>query len=140
MENIDVTPEAVVEALRSVYDGCCAERKISIVDMGLVNAVRVDDGAVMIELVLTTGWCPFSVGMLNQARQRLTAIRGVREVTIDLNWQRAWDPSRLDPSFADKLRSLPDFREVAERDAFLDQIRRTASTAVVAGETSPSKG
>ena len=77
--------------------------------------------------------------MLSQARQCVTAIPGVREVSIDLNWQRAWDPSRLDPRFAGSLRSLPDFREVAERDAFLDQIRKTAGTAVVAGETSPTK-
>jgi metal-sulfur cluster biosynthetic enzyme len=33
---------AVMEALRSVYDPCCQEKGLSVVDMGLVRSVAVD--------------------------------------------------------------------------------------------------
>ncbi len=37
-----VSPEAVYAALAECYDPCCAERGISVVDMGLVEDVRVE--------------------------------------------------------------------------------------------------
>jgi metal-sulfur cluster biosynthetic enzyme len=37
---------AVLEALKEVYDPCCADRGISIVDMGVVEDVRVDGSRV----------------------------------------------------------------------------------------------
>ena len=33
---------AIVEALRSVYDPCCREKGISVVDMGLLRRCDVD--------------------------------------------------------------------------------------------------
>ena len=50
-----LTAEAVRDALRDVYDPCCADRGISIVDMGVVEDVRVAGGHVEVDLVLTTG-------------------------------------------------------------------------------------
>ena len=69
---------AVFEALQEVYDPCCADRGISIVDMGVVEDVRVDGGHVDVDLVLTTGWCPFVVSMstaIPEALNRSTASR-----------------------------------------------------------------
>ena len=37
-----MTRDVVIDALREVYDPCCADRGISIVDMGVVEDVRVD--------------------------------------------------------------------------------------------------
>jgi metal-sulfur cluster biosynthetic enzyme len=33
---------AVMEGLRTVYDRCCQEKGLSVVDMGLVRSVAVD--------------------------------------------------------------------------------------------------
>ena len=55
--------DAVMDVLRGVYDPCCADRGISIVDMGVVEDVHVDGGRVRVDLVLTTGWCPFVASM-----------------------------------------------------------------------------
>ena len=41
----------VIEALRDVYDPCCADRGISIVDMGIVEDVRVKGAHVDVDLV-----------------------------------------------------------------------------------------
>ena len=51
-------PATIIDALREVYDPCCADRGISIVDMGVVEDVRVDGAHVDVDLVLTTGLVP----------------------------------------------------------------------------------
>ena len=48
-----------------VYDPCCADREISIVDMGVVEDVRCTGGRVDVDLVLTTGW--FRVATMSSA-------------------------------------------------------------------------
>jgi metal-sulfur cluster biosynthetic enzyme len=72
-----LSPE-VVDVLRDVYDPCCAEKGISVVDMGLVRSAVVDpDGTARVELLLTSGWCPFSARVLSEVRQRVEALTGV---------------------------------------------------------------
>ena len=68
--------ERVLDALRDVYDPCCADRGISVVDMGLVEDVRVDGSHVQVDIVLTTGWCPFVASMSDMGR--LSALRPPR--------------------------------------------------------------
>ena len=63
--------DAIVDALRDVYDPCCADRGVSIVDMGVVEDVRVDGAHVDVDLVLTTGWCPFVASMSTAIPERL---------------------------------------------------------------------
>ena len=45
----------VIEALRDCYDPCCRDRGISVVDMGLIENVKVKGRKVYIEILLTTG-------------------------------------------------------------------------------------
>jgi metal-sulfur cluster biosynthetic enzyme len=61
----------LMQALRDVYDPCCADRGISIVDMGVVEDVRVEDEHVSVDLVPTTGWCPFVANMSSAIPDRL---------------------------------------------------------------------
>ena len=65
-----VTRAVLIDALREVYDPCCADRGISIVDMGVVEDVRVDGSHVEVDLVLTTGWCPFVATMSTAIPER----------------------------------------------------------------------
>ena len=57
---------AVMEALASVYDPCCQEKGLSVVDMGLVRKVDLDGDQARVELLLTTGWCPFAANLVGQ--------------------------------------------------------------------------
>src|SRR5215218_2832064 len=63
--------EAVIGALDNCYDPCCRERRISVVDMGLIESVEIRDREVRIEMVLTTGWCPFAARLLEMAEEYL---------------------------------------------------------------------
>ncbi|BDT92453.1 hypothetical protein IFM12275_24290 [Nocardia sputorum] len=124
MEDTAASTTDVMEALRTVYDGCCAERKISIVDMGLVDRVRIDQDVVVVELVLTTGWCPFSIGMLRQAHDKVTELPGVHHVDVKINWQRPWDASRAAPWLVGSFRLLPEPGNPGSREHVLAAARR----------------
>jgi metal-sulfur cluster biosynthetic enzyme len=89
---------AVIEALREVYDPCCADRGVSIVDMGLVEDVRCEGTHVDVDLVLTTGWCPFVATMSTAIPDRLKALEGVETVEVKVVWDPVWTMDRLSES------------------------------------------
>ena len=93
-----MTSAEVMDALREVYDPCCAERGISIVDMGLIEDVRVSGSHVAVDLVLTTGWCPFVASMSTAIPDRLRAIDGVESVDVQVVWDPVWTMDRLSES------------------------------------------
>ena len=98
-----MTRDVLIDALREVYDPCCADRGISIVDMGVVEDVRVDGSHVDVDLVLTTGWCPFVASMSTAIPEALTAIDGVNSVDVKVVWDPVWTMDRLSESARAKL-------------------------------------
>jgi metal-sulfur cluster biosynthetic enzyme len=93
----------LMEALREVYDPCCADRGISIVDMGVVEDVRVDGAHVDVDLCLTTGWCPFVLSMSDAIPERLRHMDGVDTVDVKVVWDPVWTMDRLSESAREKL-------------------------------------
>ena len=112
-------PTAIIDALRSVYDPCCQERGISVVDMGLVRAVDVDGDRARVELVLTTGWCPFTTHLLTAVRERVESLPEVEGAAVEVVWDEPWTTDRLSPDARRKLRFLPDPGAVPDRDGFV---------------------
>lgn len=95
--------ERVLAVLDTCHDACCREREISVVDMGLIEAIRVDGGRVEVDMVLTTGLCPFSVHMIGDMDRRLRELDGVEDVAVNVIWNPVWTPERLSPSAREKL-------------------------------------
>jgi metal-sulfur cluster biosynthetic enzyme len=110
---------AVMEALRTVYDPCCREQGISVVDMGLIDSVRFDGGEARLELVLTSGWCPFAVELLTTVRERIEALPGVAGAEVEILWEKGWGSERLSADAARKLRFLPDPASVPDRAEYV---------------------
>jgi metal-sulfur cluster biosynthetic enzyme len=115
-------PAAVLDALRDVYDPCCADRGVSVVDMGIVEDVRVSGAHVDVDLVLTSGWCPFVASMSTAIPERLTRLDGVDTVEVHVVWDPVWTTDRLSASAREKL-SLPLEELVPYRE---ERIKRTA--------------
>jgi metal-sulfur cluster biosynthetic enzyme len=110
---------AVIEALRSVYDPCCREQGISVVDMGLIDSVSFDGGEARLELVLTSGWCPFAVELLTAVRERVEALPDVAGAAVEIVWEKGWGSERLSPEARAKLRFLPDPAAVRDREEYV---------------------
>ena len=107
-EDPHVTSEQILEALQACYDPCCKERAVSVVELGLIQGVKVAENGhdVRIELLLTSGWCPFSTHLLQMIDQHISAIDGVGEVDTEIVWNTVWTPERMSQSARQKL-TLP---------------------------------
>ncbi|HEY4631978.1 MAG TPA: metal-sulfur cluster assembly factor [Blastococcus sp.] len=112
-------PDWALHALSGVFDPCCREKGISVVDMGLLRSVNVQDGHARVELLLTSGWCPFAGRVLMDVADAMNEQPGVDSCEVDVVWEEAWTTDRLSESARRKLRFLPDPVAVGDRDAYL---------------------
>lgn len=112
-------PGWATDALSDVYDPCCREKGISVVDMGLIKSVDVAGGHARVELMLTSGWCPFASRVLTDVQEAMVAQPGVATAEVDIVWDQAWTADRLSESAARKLQFLPDPAAVPDRDAYI---------------------
>jgi metal-sulfur cluster biosynthetic enzyme len=108
-----------VRALSDVFDPCCREKGISVVDMGLLRSVSVRDRHARVELLLTSGWCPFAARVLTDVEEAIRAEPGVESCEVEIVWDEAWTTDRLSESATRKLRFLPDPVAVGDRDTYL---------------------
>jgi metal-sulfur cluster biosynthetic enzyme len=107
------------DALAGVYDPCCREKGISVVDMGLVRSAEVTDGVARVELLLTSGWCPFAASVLTQVKDQILDQPGITDADVAIVWDEAWTTDRLSPRARSLLRFLPPPAEVADRDEYI---------------------
>ena len=112
-------PSWARDALAGVYDPCCQEKGISVIDMGLVRSVQVEDGVATVELLLTSGWCPFAATVLTQVKGQILGQPGIRDADVSVVWDEAWTTDRLSPRAARLLQFLPPPAQIPDRAAFL---------------------
>lgn len=75
-------------------------------DMGLIEDVRVEGSSVHIDMLLTTGWCPFVANLYSMMEERLMQFEGVEQVNVEVLWDPVWTMDRLSDSAREKL-TLP---------------------------------
>jgi metal-sulfur cluster biosynthetic enzyme len=114
--------EEVISALDNCFDPCCQERRISVVDMGLIESIEILDNKVRVEMVLTTGWCPFASRLLGMVEEEVGALPGVEAVDVEVVWDPTWTPERMSAGAREKLR-LPLERLEPLREARLREAR-----------------
>jgi FeS assembly SUF system protein len=85
--------DPVVEACRTVYD---PEIPVNIYELGLIYAIEIgDEGAVKVEMTLTTPSCPSAQELPGQVEEMVRTVPGVTDVTVEIVWDPPWDPSRM---------------------------------------------
>ena len=84
----------VLEALRGVQD---PELGKSLVELGMVHDVEIEDARVRLTLALTTLACPLKERITNDARQAILALDGVRDVNISLREMTQEEKERVWP-------------------------------------------
>ncbi len=86
-------PDIVWDALQGVTD---PELPVSIVDLGMVYRVAVDEGGrVAIDLTFTSIGCPGMEMILEDIRAAIEAVPGVTDVAIEIVWSPPWTKERL---------------------------------------------
>jgi metal-sulfur cluster biosynthetic enzyme len=89
-------PQWARDALSEVFDPCCRDKGISVVDMGLLRSVGLTD-----------------------VQEAIAAQPGVDSAEVEIVWDEAWTTDRLSDSAVAKLRFLPDPTAVPDRDAYI---------------------
>jgi metal-sulfur cluster biosynthetic enzyme len=87
-----VTEELVRQKLQEVLD---PELRISIMELGLVYEVEVNEGTVKVTYTLTTPGCPLGPVIDGQIQDALMELPGVKEVIPELTFNPPWDPSKM---------------------------------------------
>jgi len=95
-----VTAERVWEALAEIPDPEIPV--ISVVDLGVVKSVEVDDGRVRIEFTPTFMGCPALETMRRQMEESITALGALPQVDVILD--DSWSTDRITPAGREKLR------------------------------------
>lgn len=100
--NAPLTREVVIDKLRNCYDPEIP--MVSIVDLGLIYDVRVDDqNNVAVDMTLTAPGCPMHQMMSQDASAKLKQLAGVGNVTVNVVWDPPWTPDRMSDDARRKL-------------------------------------
>ncbi|MEZ0345727.1 MAG: iron-sulfur cluster assembly protein [Infirmifilum sp.] len=98
-----ITKEAVIEALKDVYD---PEIPFNVVDLGLIYGVEIEGKKVKIRMTLTAVGCPLSYFLVDMVRDTVKEkIPEVEDVEVELVFDPPWTPDRMNPE-ARKLLGL----------------------------------
>ncbi|RRJ97642.1 metal-sulfur cluster assembly factor [Opitutaceae bacterium TAV4] len=85
--------DALRAAFRHVYD---PEFGVSVEDLGLIYGVSVGcDGVAVIEVTLTSMYCPAGEVILASVQSAAEAVPGVMRAEVSLVWTPAWTPDRI---------------------------------------------
>ena len=85
--------ERIVDVLTTVYD---PEIPVNIYDLGLIYRVEVnDEGIVDIDMTFTAPSCPAADFILEDVRQKVDNIEGVKSANVNLVFEPEWDKSMM---------------------------------------------
>ena len=85
--------ERIVDVLKTVYD---PEIPVNIYDLGLIYRIDVaDDGNVDIDMTFTAPSCPAADFILEDVRQKVDTIEGVKAASVNLVFEPVWDQSMM---------------------------------------------
>ena len=82
-----------MDVLKTVYD---PEIPVDIYELGLIYRIEVkDDREVEIDMTFTAPTCPAADFILEDVRQKVETLEGVKGCTVNLVFEPAWDQSMM---------------------------------------------
>jgi ring-1,2-phenylacetyl-CoA epoxidase subunit PaaD len=126
-----VTELAILDVLRTIDD---PEMPINIVDLGIVDAIRVEgdedtsdavkgrgtSAKVAIDILPTFVGCPALPVIENEIRKRVHGLAGVGEIEVHFKFDPPWTVDRISPAGREGLRkfgiTVPQRGPAADRD------------------------
>ena len=99
-----LTPNQILDALRPIVD---PDFKKSIVDLGFIKDLRIDNTAVSFSIELTTPACPIKAEFEREAKERVLALEGVSDVAVTMtaNTRRAAAPKTAEADILPGVRN-----------------------------------
>lgn len=92
--------EKIKEKLKEVMD---PETGVSIVDMGFIYGIDVENGKADIEMTLTTPGCPLHSSFTKQVEKKVGSMKGIENVNVDVVFNPPWKPKMMSEKAKKKL-------------------------------------
>jgi FeS assembly SUF system protein len=84
---------AIVQAISTVFD---PEIPVNIWELGLIYDVIVDaQGVAGIRMTLTAPGCPAAQSLPVEVANKVRAVPGITDATVDVVWDPPWDKDRM---------------------------------------------
>ena len=87
-----VTEAQVRDALKGVTD---PEFPISIVDMGMIYDVKVENKNVSVDMTFTAMGCPAIDMLIDDVKEALSDLPGISRVQVDVVWSPPWTKDKI---------------------------------------------
>ena len=85
--------EKIVAMLKTVYD---PEIPVNVYDLGLIYKIDVsDNGEVALDMTLTAPNCPAADFIMEDIRQKIESVEGVKAAQINLVFEPEWDKDMM---------------------------------------------
>ncbi len=94
------TVDEVYAALRQCID---PELPVSIVDLGLIYDVKVENDTVKVTMTLTGAGCPSHISISEEVKRWVLMMSGVRDASVEVVWEPRWSPSLMSAAAKQKL-------------------------------------
>lgn len=87
-----IIKDDIINALKTIFD---PEIPVNIWDMGLIYDIVIKHEHVDITMTFTSPTCPMMEELLQQVKDVVSKVKGVKSVDVKLVWEPAWDLSRM---------------------------------------------
>lgn len=85
--------ERIIDMLKTVYD---PEIPVNVYDLGLIYKIDLqDDGELTIEMTLTAPNCPAAEFIMEDVRQKVESVDGVKAAQVNLVFEPEWDKDMM---------------------------------------------
>jgi FeS assembly SUF system protein len=83
----------IVDALKNVFD---PEIPVSIYDMGMIYAIRIDENKIAhILMTVTAPNCPVADTLPIEVHNKVKEIEGISDVVVNLTFEPPWDEDMM---------------------------------------------
>lgn len=90
---MSVNKDDIILALSQVYD---PEIPVNVYELGLIYSIEVDDkDNVMIEMTLTAPNCPIADDVVENVRESVADVPGVKNVVVQLVFDPVWSIEKM---------------------------------------------
>ncbi|RLG77570.1 MAG: phenylacetic acid degradation protein [Thermoprotei archaeon] len=94
MNSVEDVKKKVIEVLRTVYD---PEIPINVYDLGLVYKIDVSDDKIVVEVGVTTPFCPIAYMIPRAIEEALKKAfeKNGKKIEVMLNLEKQWKPDMM---------------------------------------------
>lgn len=85
-----IKKEPIIETLKKVND---PELNIDVWTLGLIYDINIDENNINIKMTFTTPMCPYGPWLVEDIKKKLSEIKDVNSVNIEITFDPPWQPS-----------------------------------------------